>query len=40
MLRSQATYNQSASTNHALLITKSGLVIKKKCPLFQPISIQ
>ena len=32
--------NQSASSNHALLITKSALVIKKKCPLSQPISVQ
>ena len=32
--------SQSASSNHALLITKSALVIKKKCPLSQPISIQ
>ena len=32
--------NQSASSNHALLITKSALVIKKKCPLSQPISSQ
>ena len=30
MLRSQATYNQSASSNHALFITKSAFVIKKK----------
>ena len=28
--------SQSASSNHALLITKSALVIKKKCPLSQP----
>ena len=32
--------SQSASSNHALLITKSALVIKKKCSLSQPISIQ
>ena len=32
--------SQSASSNHALLITKSALLIKKKCPLSQPISIQ
>ena len=34
--------SQSASSNHALLImiTKSVLLIKKKCPLSQPISIQ
>ena len=32
--------SQSASSNHALLITKSALVIKKICPLSQPISIQ
>ena len=31
--------SQSASSNHALLITKSALLIKKKCPLSQPISI-
>ena len=31
---------QSASSNHALLITKSALLIKEKCPLSQPISIQ
>ena len=29
MLRSQTTYNQSGSSNHALLITKSAFVIKK-----------
>ena len=40
MRRSQATYNQSTSSNYALLITKSAFVIKKKCPLSQPISIQ
>mgnify|MGYP006896105218 CR=1 FL=1 len=39
-LRFQATYDQSASSNHALVITTSTLVIKKKCPLSQPISIQ
>ena len=38
-LRCQATYDQSASSNHALLITTST-VIKKKCPLSKPISIQ
>ena len=32
--------SQSASSNHALLITKSALLIKEKCPLSQPISIQ
>ena len=32
--------SQSASSNHAHLITKSALVIKKKCPLSQSISIQ
>ena len=32
--------SQSASSNHALLITKSARVIKKTCPLSQPISIQ
>ena len=32
--------SQSASSNHALLNTKSALVIKKKCPLSQPINIQ
>ena len=32
--------SQSASSNHARLITKSAVVIKKKCPLSQPISIQ
>ena len=39
-IRCQATYNQSALSNHALLITKSALVIKKKCLLSQPINIQ
>ena len=32
--------SQSASSNHALLITKSAFVIKKKCPISQPISVQ
>ena len=32
--------SQSALSNHALLITKSALVINKKCPLSQPISFQ
>ena len=32
--------SQSASSNHALSIAESALVIKKKCPLSQPISIQ
>ena len=31
--------SESASSNHALLITKSAFMIKKKCPLSQPISI-
>ena len=30
--------SQSASSNHALLITKSAFLIKKKCPLSQPTS--
>ena len=32
--------SQSTLSNHALLITKSALLIKEKCPLSQPISIQ
>ena len=32
-LRCQTANNQSASSNHALLITKSALVIKKECPV-------
>ena len=31
--------SQSASSNHVLLITKSALLIKKKFPVSQPISI-
>ena len=34
----QANLHQSGSSNHALLITKKALLIKKKCPLSQPIS--
>ena len=36
----EGVLSQSASSNDALLITKSALVIKKKCPLSQAISVQ
>ena len=32
--------SQSASSDHALLITKSALMVLEKCPLSQPIRIQ
>ena len=36
----RCVFSQSALSNHALLITKSAFVIKVKCPLSQPISVQ